>query len=262
MFVFAGLVPHSPLLLPSIGKDNQQQLEKTINATKTFAENLFLAKPDTIIIISSHATKHEDAFSINMSDAYVTSFKDFGDMATSTIFSPDLNLIAQIRRAARNTDRSVTLNSSEMLDYGTGVPLELLTSDTFRPNIVPISLSGLSPKEHLDFGAMLKDVIHTSNKRIAVVASGDLSHCLTKDAPGGFHENAADFDNEVQRAITELSSSTLLSLDEELERNAKACVYQQLLILFGVIERKTLRPEILSYEYPFGVGYLVAQFHL
>jgi aromatic ring-opening dioxygenase LigB subunit len=47
-----------------------------------------------------------------------------------------------------------------------------------------------------------------------------------------------------------------------LLEHAHACVQEQVLILFGTLEHKKVRPEIVSYEHPFGVGYLVAQFHL
>jgi|SaaInlStandDraft_6_1057023.scaffolds.fasta_scaffold15456_2 MEMO1 family protein len=262
MITFAAVVPHSPLLIESIGKENQKHLSKTLESMNTLKENLYLSKPDVILVISSHANRHATAFSVNLHDEYFTDFKDFGDMATKTEFGPDLDLIAQIQRAGRNSEIPVTLDSSANLDYGTSVPLELLVSEEMTHKIVPVSYSGLSPKEHLAFGALLKEVLHANDKRVAVIASGDLSHCLTTDAPGGFHKDAQKFDDEIQRAVRDMSASTLLAIDDELRDAAKSCVYEQLLILFGILEKKKLRPELLSYESPFGVGYLVAEFHL
>ena len=51
-------------------------------------------------------------------------------------------------------------------------------------------------------------------------------------------------------------------MSSELIEGASACIQEQLLILFGILEHKKLRVEILSYEHPFGVGYLVAQIHV
>jgi MEMO1 family protein len=262
MLVYSAVVPHSPLLLPTIGKEHQTKSQKTLDAIKTIAEDLYLSRSDTLIIVSSHETQHDTAFSINLTDEYRTDFSEFGDLSTSTSFAPDKGLIAAIRRAGRDTDMPITLDSVSKLNFGSGVPLELLASKHQNLNIIPISYSGLSAKEHLSFGALLKDVISHTNKRVAVIASGDLSHCHISDAPGGFHKDAKAFDDEIVRAVTEQSKSALINLDDAVRSNAKACVYEQLLILFGILDKQQLRPEILSYEAPFGVGYLVAQFHI
>jgi MEMO1 family protein len=262
MIPFAAVVPHSPLLLKSIGKDNQKYLKKTLAGLQILREHLVASKPDTMLVISSHANRHATAFSINLHEEYFTEFKDFGDMATRTEFAPDLELITQIRRAGRDSEIPVTLDSSVTLDYGTAVPLELLVGSDMTHKIVPVSYSGLSPKEHIAFGALIKNVLEQSDKRVAVIASGDLSHCLTTDAPGGFHKLGQIFDDEILRAVREVSSSTLLAITPEMLEAVKSCAYEQLLILFGMLEKKIVRPDLLSYESPFGVGYLVAEFHL
>lgn len=262
MLVFAGVIPHSPLLIPTIGKDNFDKLINTTEAIQKMAEQLYLSRPQTLIIISSHDIRHDNAFSMNLHEFYTTDFTEFGDLSISSQFSPDKELVANIMRLGIDTGIQVTLDSSQKLSYATSVPLELLANRLTDVRIVPISYSRLSPKEHVAFGGLLKEAIQNSNKRIAVIASGDLSHCHTSDAPGGFHPEAKTFDEEIKRAITELSKSTILNIKEDVKLAAKACIFEQLLILFGVLERIQLRPEILSYETPFGVGYLTAMFHL
>ena len=96
----------------------------------------------------------------------------------------------------------------------------------------------------------------------AIIASGDLSHCLRTDAPVGFRKEGAEFDEAVQASIRQMTASKLISMNEDFIEAAAECAYRPLLILFGMIERMNVRPEILSYEAPFGVGYLTAEFHL
>ncbi len=262
MLSFAAIAPHSPLLIPTIGKDNIKKLNGTVKALETLAQSFDAADIDTLLIISSHATQHEDAFSINLHDEYHTDFSDFGDMSTSKEFFPDVEFITQVQQAARDQDIPFTLNSSYALDHGIGVPLHYLPQTSPSPKIVPISYSGLSPKEHLKFGLFLKDVIEQSQRRIGIIASGDLSHGLSSDAPLGFKKEGEKFDETIRQAVSSGSTSVLMAMGEDLPKEAGSCLYKQLLVLFGVIERKTTRPEILSYEAPFGVGYMVAEFHL
>ena len=259
MLCFAAAMPHSPLLLETIGKENVHKLESTRSAVAKLKDDLEASKPDAVLVISSHSIKHEDAFSINLHDEYHVDLKDFGDLTTTGTFVPDAQFITEIRRHLRNKLFPFTLDSSPTLDYGTAIPLLLLGVTS---KIVPVSYSGLDRKMHAEFGRELKELIMRTDKRVAVIASGDLSHCLSSDAPVEFHKDGARFDEAIQEAVRQQSLSHMLNLNEDLLTNASECAYRPFLVLFGVMERVNSRPKIHSYESPFGVGYLVAQFHL
>ncbi|MBI4592346.1 AmmeMemoRadiSam system protein B [Candidatus Uhrbacteria bacterium] len=262
MICFAAITPHTPLLIPGVGKENIAKLEATTASLAHLEGELYASHPDVIVVISSHAIQHKNAFSLNLHDEYAIDFRDFGDLATSRILEPDIELVSAIE--AHMHDRSVpfTLDSSATLDYGTGVPLYFLTENLADVKIVPLSFSGLSAKDHVRFGTELKDVFERSGKRIAVVASGDLSHCLSSDAPLGYKPEGEEYDQKILEAVKGIATSGLLSMSAKLLEGANACIQEQLLILFGILERKKVRVEILSYEHPFGVGYLVAQIHV
>jgi aromatic ring-opening dioxygenase LigB subunit len=262
MLVFAGITPHTPLLIPTIGKENLKAMNATTKALERLAQDVFLAGPDTILVISSHATQYPDAFAINLHDAYTIEFKDFGDLSTSQTIHPDVETITQIQRAMRERQIPLTLDSSPNLDYGTGVPLTFLLPLMSGLQLVPISPSGGNPKDHVQFGSALKDVIDASKKRIAVIASGDLSHALSSTAPLAYRPEGQQYDDSLMECVKAQSLVHLLRLDESVIAQAGQCLHEQALILFGLLEKRHTRPEILSYEHPFGVGYLVAEFHL
>lgn len=262
MICFAAITPHTPLLIPGVGKENVAKLEATTAALQQLEGELYTSHPDVIVVISSHATQHKDAFSLNLHDEYLIDFRDFGDLSTTRILEPDIELATAIEVHMQKHTVAFTLDSSALLDYGTGVPLFFLTEHLPDVKIVPVSFSGLPAKEHVRLGTELRDVFEHSNKRIAVIASGDLSHCLTSDAPLGYKPEGEKYDNKIVEAVKCISTSALLSMDQNLVEGASACIQEQLLILFGLLERKKSRVEILSYEYPFGVGYLVANIHV
>lgn len=262
MLCYSAFVPHSPLLIDSIGKENLKHLYQTRAAMAYLSDELYTSHPDVLFVISSHNLMHENAFSVNLHEKYLVEFREFGDHTTSKEFVPDLELITAIQREARERSVPFVLESQATLDYGSGVPLLLLGQDRIQTQIVPISYSGNDRKAHILFGKLLKEVIEKSTKRIAVIASGDLSHALSSNAPMGFHKQGELFDKMVIRAIEQLSVSQLLSFKESDLAHASECGLKPLLILFGLLERMQVRPEIRSYEAPFGVGYLVAQFHI
>src|SRR3989344_8584763 len=98
--VFAALTPHPPLLIPSIGKEMEKKVEKTKNALLKLEEELYLAKPEVIIIISPHGALLRDAFTINYCADYETDLREFGDLATKLKFKGETTLPAKIRSAS------------------------------------------------------------------------------------------------------------------------------------------------------------------
>ncbi len=261
MIVFLGFTPHSPLLLESIGKENTPKLKETLDAMQTLSEDLYASRPDVIVTVSAHSGAHENAFSINLHDEYFVDLKEFGDLSTKGNFYPDPELVTEIRKEMKGKDIKFTLDSFSSLDYGVSVPLTLLINEKKKPKLVPISYSHLSAKDHLQFGRIIKDVLMNSSKRIAVIASGDLSHCLTSSAPAGFKKEGQEFDDLILQSVKDVSTAKLISMSQETIDAAAECAYKPLLILFGVLEKMKVKPEILSYESPFGVGHLVVEFH-
>jgi len=51
-------------------------------------------------------------------------------------------------------------------------------------------------------------------------------------------------------------------MDKNLVEEAGECGYRSIIILLGALDGLDWKPEILSYEAPFGVGYLVANFKI
>ncbi len=261
MLVFSAIVPHPPILIPTIGKDNLEKIQKTASAMKNLEELLYASKPDVIIIISPHGEIIPDAFSLNLNSTYQANFENFGDFKTKLEFKSSPMLALRIKERVED-ELPLILSSSPNLDHGLAVPLYYLTQHLKNIEIIPIYYSLLDYKTHFHFGQLLKKEIAKSAKRVAVIASGDLSHCLTKDAPAGYSKEGEEFDNKLIDLLKNKSYQSLLKMDEKLIEKAAECGLRSFLILLGIIEEYEYNFEVLSYEGPFGVGYLVANFKL
>jgi AmmeMemoRadiSam system protein B len=55
-------------------------------------------------------------------------------------------------------------------------------------NVVRISISRLSFIEHYNFGKCISKIADEINRKVVVIASGDLSHMLKEEGPYGFTE--------------------------------------------------------------------------
>lgn len=260
--VFAGITPHPPVLIPTIGKDAAKQLKKTLAGFEKLEEELYLSKPNVIIIISPHGTYLENAFTFNYCTSYHTDLRQFGDLSTTNKYHGGAPFIYNMRSAAKKEGFSTTILSEPTLDHGVSVPLYFLMRHITQVPILPMGFCGLDLKSHLEFGSIMKEQILHTNKRVAVIASADLSHALTTDAPAGFSKSGKLFDDKIQELLSTHNTAGILQLDQTLITEAAECGLRSISLLLGILRDLNYNYESYSYEAPFGVGYLTANFSL
>ncbi len=260
--VFAAVTPHPPLSIPNIGKDKTELLQKTIRAFERLREELYTSHPTSIIIISPHAGLFKEAFSVNGHDLFESSFEEFGDFETKKEWKGSPGLAASVSNKALLEHIPLQIISSEKLDHGSSIPLYHLTEPLPQISVLPIGYSTLTTEKHLRLGILLKDICLNSPKRIAVIASGDLSHTLSDASPGGYQAAGETFDSSLQVLLKQSNSDGIIHMDQQIVSEAQECVYRSLLILLGIIKNMHYRFETLCYEAPLGVGYLSGVFHL
>jgi aromatic ring-opening dioxygenase LigB subunit len=148
-------------------------------------------------------------------------------------------------------------------DWGFNVPFFFLAKD-FKGEIKTYLIGLESPKFYFEEGKKVyQSKILNLKSKIVLIASGDMSHCLKEEGPYGFHPDGPKFDKALIEALKKKDIETILRLDE-LYPEAGECGLRSFCFLLGILEASGInyQPEILSYEGPFGVGYLVANFKL
>jgi AmmeMemoRadiSam system protein B len=259
MLSFAAITPHSPVIIPTIGKEKLDIVKKTVFAMQTLEEELRKIQPEIIVIISPHGQIFKDVFCLNLAEKYYGNFQSFGDFQTKLEFNGNLELTYKIREKTE-TSLPLTMISELNLDHGVLVPLYYLCKNLKDFSILPISYSFLDFQKHIEFGEEIKEEIMLSEKKIAVIASANLSHRLTFDAPAGYSPSGKIFDGKLVEFLLKKSINQILNLDPKLIEEAGECGFRSILILLGIIKNLNYTPELLSYEAPFGVGYLVMNF--
>lgn len=262
MLVFAALTPHPPLLLPNIGRDHLAKIKKTATALKTLEQELYAAKPEVILTVSPHGYLLPDAFTINLAEKFTAGFEQFGDFTTKLEFKGNLHLVNSQERERIEKVVPLAIITEPNLDHGAAVPLYYLTPHLKNISLLPLGYSLLDYRHHLDFGVALKDTIMNSSARVAVIASGDMSHCLTKDAPAAFNPQGKKFDEKIVNLLKHRDFPGIFALEPKLIEEAAECGFRSLMILLGIIKNMNIQPDILAYEGPFGVGYLTVNFKL
>ena len=259
--VFSAITPHPPVLIKSIGKESLLLLKKTIESYKEIEENLYASKAETIIIISPHGHMHTNAFTMNINPEFEINFEEFGDFSTKINLNGDTGLIYKIREKLE-TKVPLQLISEKNIDYGCGVPLYLLTKNLKDIKVISIYYSGLDLEAHFKFGKLLKKELLIDKNRFGIIASGDLSHRLSKEAPVGYSSQGAKFDKKIISYLKNKKINKILNMNKKIIDQAGECGLKSIVILLGILDGMDYKPEILSYESPFGVGYLTVNFKL
>ncbi len=263
MAVLIGAIsPHPPLLIPEVGGKEREKVKKTDLSLKRMAEEFKKLDLETILIISPHAPYIYSSISIYSSKLLYGDFSQFGAPQVYLEYENNESIVNElIRQGKEKSIDFVPLSPDTPLDHATMVPLYYLNEAKVQSKVVAMSPEFTAPKEKLiQIGEFIRDICEQTNERIGLIASGDLSHRLSPYGPYGFTPNGPLFDKEVVSAIKNRDLKALLSIPDNIIEDAGECGFKPILTLIGALPFDEFTPEVLSYEGPFGVGYMVSIF--
>lgn len=140
--------------------------------------------------------------------------------------------------------------------HGFDVPLAFL-QEALGELPAPDRLLTLEPYErYRELGRELRVKEASVRTRTVIVASGDCSHRLRPDGPYGFHEAGPALDRAIQAGLRSGRAEDLLAIDRDLVDRGSECGLRS--FVFALAAVQPTQVDVLSYECPYGVGYLVA----
>ena len=148
----------------------------------------------------------------------------------------------------------------ENLDHGILVPLHYIREAGCHDiAIIALSIAYLPLLELYQTGLLIRHAAERLGRRVAIVASGDMSHHLKSDGPYSYHPDGPRFDQAMRDMLARGDVAGILEMDEGMRRNAGECGYRSVVMMLGALDGISFEPEVFSYEGPL-VGYLVAGF--
>ena len=262
-FLGAWTMPHPPLAVPGIADGADKRISKTLSAFKKAAAEIALLQPETIIYVTPHSTLYSDYFHISPGKKATGSFSRFGAPEIKFETEYDTELADEISKIAgkEGIDAGGEGELDAALDHGIMVPMWFINRSYDAYRTVRISQSGRSPAEHYRLGQCIISAVEATGRKTILIASSDLSHKLTYDGPYGYAPEGPRFDNFITETLENGDFLSLFSISERLRRLAAECGYNSLMVLAGCFDRLSVKPSLLSYEGPLGVGYAVAGFY-
>lgn len=262
--VAVGVVPHPPILVPEIGGERLDAIAATRSAMTTLAAEVAGVEPRTVVIISPHGEVDPRAITLAGSPRLEGDFAAFGRSDLAFSCDNDLMLARATERLAEQAGVPVRLREGRgfarpgPLPYAFLVPWYYLVQAGVRARVMEVTMGHLAPGALYRFGRLLAEAGAQTATRTAILASGDLSHRLTRDAPAGFHPDGDVFDRAIIDALGDGRPAGVLGIEPGLADRAGECGWRPIIMALGALQGQSFRSRVLSYEGPFGVGYGVA----
>ena len=264
----AGLSPHPPIIIPEVGRGEEKDAEATIRAMEELGTVFASADHDTLIVFTPHGLVFGDAVSIRGGARLSGDFRDFGARGVSLTLENDTELVREIASEALRTSgiRTVVLDdrtrrlyaADERLDHGVLVPLYFMVKKGFSKKIVVVNIAAMPLLDLYRYGMAIARVAGRLGRRAAVLASGDLSHRLTRGAPAGYSPKGREFDEKIILHLRDFDPEAIVGMPKSSYEEAGECGLRPITMMLGALDGREVKSDVLSYEGPYGVGYGVA----
>lgn len=263
------IFPHPPIIIPEVGKGAESGAEDTISAVGKAAAKIKDDRPTTIIVTTPHGPVFQDYVHMGTSERLSGDLSRFGSPGVRLEFDNNIEMVNRIIEYAKEQGISSgglddgimkKYKLSRDLDHGVLVPLYFVHKELKEFKLVHISIAGLPFEDLYRFGMCIEKAVLETDEQVVFLASGDLSHRLSEDAPYGYSERGGEFDRLLVNSVKSLDIERLMAVDEEFCESAGECGLRSFIMMFGALDGYELQPEVYSYEGPFGVGYAVARF--
>jgi AmmeMemoRadiSam system protein A len=256
--IAAGLLPHAPIVVPAVAGNRAPAVAATTAAARQLAREVLAHRPEAVVVTAPHGPRHPTATTLQAGATVAGSLGDFGADQVAVSLPVDDELAVAFGEALRANDLPVRSVDVRHLEYSTVVPLSFLCDAGWDGPTVVVSLPYPGSGDPVALGRTLAVAAQEVGRHLLVLASGDMSHRLTRDAPAGFDPEGRLFDEEVAGLLRTGHLRDLLAIDAERVARAGEDCLDSLLFAAATFDFAPVGAHLLSYEGPFGVGYGVA----
>jgi aromatic ring-opening dioxygenase LigB subunit len=270
-------MPHPPIIVPEVGRGREREAAATLEGVEQLTKRLADKRPDCLFFLSPHQPYAVGALFVNGAACLKGTLAHFGVSPSSApavsfeITSCGAETPAGKTLVDHLTQKGFAVRVGEApnltQDQGTLVPLYFLrnawknASSGEIPPVFLVSPIGLDPLSAFKLGQALASF--EDGSAWGLLASGDLSHRLTRDAPAGYSSVGGKFDAAVVEALSSTDPRPLLEFSPDEAEAAGECGLRSVMTLLGLCRALGKTIDVLSYEGPFGVGYCnaISEFH-
>ena len=248
------IAPHG--VVPDMPATELARVPATHAAMKLAAGNLVAVQPDSVVLVAPHGFRAADSNTVSLCRNNAIELSTWYPWRTDEMRVPgDADLGRLILESAAAADVSAvglvygaTSEPVYPMDWSITSPMRYLQEAGYSGSLTPVTFSSLPLTSEWEFGRAIGGAIRASGKRVAVIASSDLSHVHSADGPYGYDPIAPLYDSTIERAVKENDLFALTNLNLDWVKKAAQDGLRSILIMGGAIEAAEFSPRVLAYE--------------
>jgi aromatic ring-opening dioxygenase catalytic subunit (LigB family) len=252
--VFAGAASHAPGMTAWTEAAPKEQADKFLGSYRRLGERLAASKPDAIIALTvehwaNFFLNHMPSFCVGRAEYYDGPIEEWLRIPRARV-PGDAKLSAELIDACLDGGFDPSFSDELLFDHATFLPLHFLNPNMAVP-VVPVIINTLTPpmptaKRCFQMGQFLGEVLDHHPKRIAIIATGGLSHWPGEAKHGKIN---IPFDKQFLETLINGNRTTLTDYThEEINREAGSGGHEirTWIALAGAVQN--WRAELLAYE--------------
>ena len=255
------IAPHPPIMVPAVGGADAEATRHSAEALTRAGGLLAEFAPDTVVVMSPHAQTARDAFGVGDEASVSGDLGMFSAPQVRVSTSGDPELAAAVLEETAAASIPAVPRSSyggpAALDHGVLVPMSFLDAEGRFPLLL-LSFTFLPLALHREFGYAVARAASRLGRKVAFIASGDCSHRLFPGAPAGYSPRGREYDRWLVETIGRGDWPALTGADPRAMEEAGECGTRSFVTLGGFLGGTPAVTRLLTYEGPWGVGYLTA----
>ena len=244
-------LPITTVLIPEVGRGRERDAVRTLAACRRVARTVAALGPDVLVLITPGSGDRP----VLWRPVTDTMLRDY-----TFVHAPELNRRDRIDGALTATladaaGRAWNEQRSDHAPAAALAPLYFVAPGEIAICVIEVPTANLGVAREV--GRAVARAVPALRRQAVVIAAGELSSKLFRGAPGGYDPGAREFDALVVDGVRAGDPEALpRRLDSPLRTAVGESLAGPLTAALAALGSGA-RAELLSYESPFGVGYIV-----
>ena len=247
------VIPHGDEILDMPNRESAEMHDKIVQMTNADSS-------DIIVIISPHGLRLQEKVSVVGTQKCGGYYKT-AKRRLRRMYNVDQQKAIDLAGATEGYSEIVSFltasgpHSIFPMDFGMMIPLEFFKIRRIIPmgQPRPENVDGL-----VEFGRRLKVWASKQKEKVSIVISADQAHTHSSDGPYGYSGAAKEYDEIIQKSISESNLKQVLSLKNDFLQSAKPDSYWNMAILDGILHDGDIRMKFVYYYVQVYFGMLAA----
>lgn len=255
--VFAGVFPSCPALIPEL-RAPEADLSVLDTARSTFEQELYLAKPEIVLLLSPSVGSLANTVTLQASPQLTATYEQFGDFSFSYTWAGSPQTAAKLSHDSYHAHLPVKLDSStNQLDSESVIATTCIARHLEHTHILPIGSTLTDTDSQVALGTLLYNHTMDNPKRIAIIALGHLA-ATQKDS----QDEAALFDAHIRDLLRSGNYEALQHIDSAEAMRHNCSLYAPLLTLSAIGAARGASYEEFAYQPYAGIGYTIGTLNI